>query len=317
MALARRPDAIYANTWPIFAGGIAAWVAKFRRIPIVLSIQDIYPESLVALKKIGPETWVAQLLTRLDASIARIASAVVVISEGAGEIYSRDRGIAQEKIHRIANWLAREDQPTLEMAQGQRNRWGIGTDAFLIVFAGNVAAACGMESVISVVSRLTEESLARLLIAGSGSASENCRRIADRHKSRRVEFSGPFLATEALAILSAADILILPTQGDQSLACMPSKLISYMMSGRPVLALAHPKSDLARVVKESGCGWVVEAENSEALERLLGTIAALERSELTRMGSLGREYALTHFSTEACLPKLVAVIEDAARGEAT
>ena len=317
LVLVRRPDAIYANTWPIFAAGIVAWVAKVRRVPIVLSIQDVYPESLISLKKVRPETCVARLLTWLDAGTARIASAVVVISEGAEELYSRNRGIARERIHRIANWLAKEDQPTVEMGQRRRSLWGIGTDAFLIVFAGNVAAACGIESVISTVSGLGEELSVRLLIAGSGSAVENCRNVADRHASGRVDFSGPFLAAETFAILSAADILILPTQGDQSLVCMPSKLISYMMSGRPVLAVARPESDLARVVKESGCGWVVDAGDSKALAQLLGTIAALDRSELTRMGSLGREYALTHFTTEACLPELVALIENAAGSEAT
>jgi glycosyltransferase involved in cell wall biosynthesis len=310
----RRPDVIYTNTWAIFAAGIASWVAGVRRIPVVLSIHDVYPESLISLKKLNPGTPIFRLLRWLDTCTARAAAAVVVISESFEEIYSRDREIPYQRIHRIADWRAIEDTPQQEIAQRQRSLWGIGKDAFLIVFAGNVAAACGIESVIGTVSGLGEDSLVRLVIAGSGSALEGCRSIARQHKSGSVEFSGPFLANETLAILSAGDILILPTQGDQSLVCMPSKLISYMMSGRPVLAVARLDSDLARVVNEAGCGWVVEPGESEELVRQLGIIVAMERSKLTRMGLLGRQYALTHFSTEACLPKLVAVIENAARG---
>src|ERR1039458_5170759 len=52
MAMLRRPDVIYANTWPIFASGIAALVARFRRIPIVVSVQDVYPESLFSLGRL-------------------------------------------------------------------------------------------------------------------------------------------------------------------------------------------------------------------------------------------------------------------------
>lgn len=314
VARVRRPDVIYANTWPIFAAGIASWIARVRQVPIVLSIQDVYPESLISLKKLNPGTRLARLLRWLDARIARIASAVVVISESAEVIYSHDREIPQERIHLIANWRTMENQAPVGIARQQRKLWGIQTDAFLVVFAGNVAAACGIESVIGTVSGLGEDSLVRLVIAGSGSALERCRSIARQHKSGSVKFSGPFLANETLAILSAGDILILPTQGDQSLVCMPSKLISYMMSGRPVLAVARLDSDLARVVNEAGCGWVVEPGESEELVRQLGIIVAMERSELTRMGLLGRQYALTHFSTEACLPKLVAVIENATRG---
>jgi colanic acid biosynthesis glycosyl transferase WcaI len=309
MVQARRPDVIYANTWPIFAAGIVSWLAKVRGVPIVLSIQDVYPESLISLKKLSPSTGIARLLRQLDASIARFASAIVVISERSEEIYSLDRGIAREKIHRIANWRSPEDQPTVEMAQQRRNLWGIATDAFLIVFAGNIAAACGIESIISVVSVLGADMLTQLVVAGSGSALESCRSIANQYEGRRIKFTGPFLANETLSILNAADLLILPTQGDQSLVCMPSKLISYMMSGRPVLAIARSESDLARLVNASGCGWVAEPGDHEALAQQIGIIATLDRSELARMGSLGRRYALTHFSTEACLPRLIAVVE--------
>jgi colanic acid biosynthesis glycosyl transferase WcaI len=312
MARVRRPDVIYANTWPICATGIACLIARIRRIPIVLSIQDVYPESLISLKKLGPDTRAARALRWLDSRIARIPCDLVVISESAGEIYSRNRGIAREKIHCIPNWIAAQSPPTEETAQRLRKQWEIGVGDFLIVFAGNIAAACGMERVISVVSRLGEESPVKFVIAGSGSALESCRSVSGRTKSGRVRFNGPFVVSETLAILSAADILILPTHGDQSLVSMPSKLTSYMMSGRPVLAIAHPESDLAKLIIRTGCGWVVETEDSEALVQQLEKVVALERSELTRMGSLGRRYALAHLTTEICMPKLVAVVEDAA-----
>ncbi len=314
LARVRRPDAIYTNTWPIFAAGIVSLVVRVKGVPTVLSIQDVYPESLICLKKLSPGSRLARLLRWLDACIARMATAVVVISESAAEIYMRDREIPHESIHRITNWRAMEEPPLHEIALRQRNLWGIGTDAFLIVFGGNVAAACGIENVIGTVSGLDDESLVRLVIAGTGSALESCRGIAGKHKSGRVKFSGPFLANETLSILSAGDILILPTQGDQSLVSMPSKLISYMMSGRPVLAIARLESDLAKAVNGSGCGWVVEPGDSGALAQQLGAIVAMERLQLTQMGLLGRQYALTHFSTEACLPKLVAVVENAGRG---
>jgi glycosyltransferase involved in cell wall biosynthesis len=280
----------------------------------VLSIQDVYPESLITLKKLSPGTLFAQLLNCLDASIARAASAVVVISDSAKEIYERGRKISTQNIHCIANWRSPENQPTVEMAQRQREMLGIEPGVFLIIFAGNVAAAWGIEDVISAVSRLGDEPPARLVIAGSGSALESCRRVASLHQSRRVHFNGPFQASEALAILGAGDILVLPTQGDQSLVSMPSKLISYMMSGRPILAIARGKSDLASVVTRAGCGWVIEPGDSEALTYQLGAASAMERVELTRMGSLGREYALAHFSTEVSLPKLATVVERAGGG---
>jgi glycosyltransferase involved in cell wall biosynthesis len=306
------PDVVYINAWPIFAGGMVSFVAKTRRIPIVLSIVDVYPESLFALKKLDSTTWLAKFLRWLDASIARASFALVVISKSAESIYSRDRAIASERIHCIANWRDTEEQPAEETVERQREAWGAEPDIFLLVFAGNVAAACGIESVISLVSTELNDVRAQLVIAGSGGALESCRAIAKRYKSKKVMFTGSFPVEETLSILSAGDLLILPTQGGQSLVSMPSKVISYMMSGRPILAVARTESDLAKAVCESGCGWVVEPEDSAGLGQQLRKIIAMKRPELARIGLRGRDYALIHFSTNACLPRLVAVVESAA-----
>jgi glycosyltransferase involved in cell wall biosynthesis len=311
LARAPRPDAIYLNVWPLISQGILSWIARLRRIPVILSIQDVYPESLVALKMLRSGTRIAKLLRWLDTSIALNASAVIVISKTVENTYLHDRGIARGKVHLIANWKTAENLPSAESSQIKGKEWGVEPGATLLVFAGNVASACGIENVISVISALSDESPVQLVIAGSGSALASCREIADLAPSGKVKFTGAFQVEDTLSILSAGDILLLPTQGDQSLVSMPSKLISYMMSARPILAIACLESDLASVVRESGCGWVIPPGDSDGLSLQLEVCGSLGRPELARMGALGREYALTNFSTEACLPKLVAVVESA------
>lgn len=317
IATMSRPDVIYANTWPIFAAGIATFIARVRRIPIVMSIQDIYPDSLISLKKLRPESRAAHVLKAIDTRIASTAAALIVISERAEELYSYDRGVARERIHCIANWRPKKDPPTAEMARRQRSIWGIGEDTFLMVFAGSVVPACGLDTVIDAVSKLENELSVHFMIAGSGSALESCKRMAAQLETTKVGFGGSFQEQQTFEMLSAADILILPTQGDQSLVSMPSKLISYMMSGRPILTVACPESDLARVVNTSRCGWTVSPGDVEALLQLLKKNRSLDRAELARMGDMGREYALAHFSTDACLPRLIAVIKNAVKTQTT
>jgi glycosyltransferase involved in cell wall biosynthesis len=146
-----------------------------------------------------------------------------------------------------------------------------------------------------------------------GGALESCQSLAARQQPARTVFCGPFEARETLSILAAADVLALPTRGDQSLVSMPSKLISYMLAARPVLAIARAESDLAGAVRDSGCGWVVEPGDVEQLVNCIRTAAAMDRPALNRMGALGRAYALAHFSTEACLPRMVALLESTMR----
>jgi hypothetical protein len=93
---------------------------------------------------------------------------------------------------------------------------------------------------------------------------------------------------------------------------MPAKLIAYLFAARPIIALALPGSDVARIVAEAGCGWILEPDCPEALGRLLDEVAAMDRAELLRRGRAGREFALKHLTRQACLPRLADIVKAAA-----
>jgi len=52
LLFSKKPNVIYANTWPVFAMGLLVLIAKVRGIRVVQSVQDIYPESLISQGRI-------------------------------------------------------------------------------------------------------------------------------------------------------------------------------------------------------------------------------------------------------------------------
>jgi glycosyltransferase involved in cell wall biosynthesis len=110
-----------------------------------------------------------------------------------------------------------------------------------------------------------------------------------------------------------ADLLLLPTKAEQSLLSIPSKLISYFLSARPIVAAVLPASDTAMAVRDNGAGWVVEPESVEAMEEAILAASAMPGETLDRMGLAGRTYALQNLTREANLPRVVQVVEHAAR----
>lgn len=307
-----RPDVFYVNAWPIFASGIITLIARLRGVAVILSIQDVYPESLVSLGRLPSKSRVSHALRFIDTLVARQARTLVAVSQRIASIYLTDRGIPEGHMRVIPNWNEVPALPDIDLSERYRAGAGIPQDAFLFLFAGNVAAASGIEAVIPIFASEAARSRARLLIAGSGGALAACQDRARALDIDAVTFGGKFAVAETSVILRAANVLLLPTLNDQSLVSMPSKLVSYMLSARPILAVARANSDLAQVIQEAGCGWVVDTNAPEALARQIRAIVSMERSLLVQMGALGREYALREFTSEACLPKLVDVLEGAA-----
>ncbi|MEA2235584.1 MAG: hypothetical protein QOC81_308 [Thermoanaerobaculia bacterium] len=307
----RKPSVIYANTWPIFAAAMTGFVARLRRIPFVVSVQDIYPESLISQGRRGSGI-TARVLMSIDRRTVRSAAAVVVISERFAEHYRRTRGVDMSRIHIVPNWLpAQGTEATPGRAEACRDRNGIPRSAFLFVYGGNVSVSAGVETVIEAFRYLDDEPDIYLLVAGEGASLDRCRRLAGDIAPERIRFEYPWPGT--IDVLHAADAVLLPTHAAQSAASVPSKLISYLLSARPVLATALPDSDTAAVILGSGAGVVVAPDDPAVLADAIRSMKRLSLEVRQRMGCAGRDWALASVTTDVCLPRLVDIIEGVAR----
>jgi colanic acid biosynthesis glycosyl transferase WcaI len=282
-----KPDVAYLNSWPLFATALA--VLALGRTPFVVSVQDVYPESLFVQRRRGARI-LGALLRRIDRWIAKRARAVVVLSRGFAEIYERDRGVAN--VHVIPNWITEDIAPDAEAGRAYRRERGIPDDAFLVVYGGNVGVAANVEQLIEATRTLD----VHLLIAGSGPRVDACRAMSHD----RVHFQDPWPVSMTAAVLSAADLLALPTLGEQSFVSVPSKLLTNLLMDKPILAIAPEDSEIARVIASAHAGRTVQDDIAGAIRN-------------TREGG-GREYVLREFSRDACIPRIIALLTGGAPG---
>lgn len=285
-------------------------VAGIRKIPFVISVQDVYPESLLSLGRIHSGSRIEHLLRALDRWLARKAQGIIVISEDFNRIYRDDRGISSSRIFLIPNW-AESDLIDMSVDRLEYRRVkGIPDSAFVIAYGGNVGVAAGVETVVESLRYIQNIENIYLTIAGEGSRLQACQDLGAQIPGNQVIFHSPWQVHETSSFLLAADVLVLPTRGNQSLASAPSKLITYLLTGKPILALAKPESGLSNIITHAGCGWVVEPDDPVRLAQEIDRILTISKSELARIGQSGRNYALRHFSKEVCLPKVIQLLEE-------
>lgn len=103
-------------------------------------------------------------------------------------------------------------------------------------------------------------------------------------------------------LLGLADIHLLPQRADAADLVMPSKLTGMLASGRPVIATAHPQTELAEVVAQ--CGVVVPPEDPTALAAAIVALAADAERRRT-LGAAGRRFAENHLAHDAVLQSFV------------
>jgi glycosyltransferase involved in cell wall biosynthesis len=312
----QRPDVIYSNSWPIFATGIVACIARLRSVPLVISVQDVYPESLGSQLRMRKQRWFYRLLRQCDLMISRSAKQIIVISPRYRQLYETDRGVLAENLHVVQNWgndamFGRDTSAGIAF----RQVLGIPKNAFVAVYAGNIGFASNAEMLVDVFAKLKDRSEVYLVIAGDGSRLSACQEKAAMKHLERVLIHSPWKSEETAPILQMADVLLLPTKGRQSLNSIPSKLIAYFFSGRPVIAAVLPESDTGMAVLRSGAGWVVDPDSVDLMAEAIVAASGQATESLSQMGSAGREYAIQNFTRESNLPQVIHIVEQAARSQ--
>jgi colanic acid biosynthesis glycosyl transferase WcaI len=159
-----------------------------------------------------------------------------------------------------------------------------------------------LENVLGAAKCLRAHSEIVFLLVGGGSQKNALTEIAARENLSNVRFA-PLLPRERLPeLMAAADILLLNQHPDLVEAVIPSKLLTYMAAGRPIVVAAHPVSEAVRLVREAECGVCVAPDAPDALA---DAIVALTRDAASRaaLSARGRAYVQRHFAREVALQR--------------
>jgi glycosyltransferase involved in cell wall biosynthesis len=295
-------DVIYANTWPLMAQYLTVKAAKKFNIPIVMHVQDIYPESISQKLSIA-SSFVTRILLPIDKYILSNSSKVIAISKKMKEYLAHSRNIDPDKIVVVPNW---QDEESFEKVY---NQTALSDERmFTFMYLGNIGPVAGVELLIKsfVLANIKNS---RLVIAGSGSMKESLINQAERFKDSIIEF-WPVPNGKVPEIQNTATVFILPIKKGSASTSIPSKLPAYMFSAKPIIACVDHDSDTYVAVKEANCGWVIEPENIEMLSATMKEAVSISEEKRSLFGENGRKYALANYSKKNNLQKLVSIITD-------
>jgi colanic acid biosynthesis glycosyl transferase WcaI len=150
----------------------------------------------------------------------------------------------------------------------------------------------GLDLLVDAAWQLSHRSNLRFVFCGEGSYRQV---LAEKCKVLSNVTILPFQPSERLNdLLNLADIHLLPQRADAADLVMPSKLTGMLASGRPVVATAHPSTQLASAVR--GLGIVVPPGDPDAFVSAITALAADKNLRL-QLGQEARNYALTHLDS--------------------
>jgi colanic acid biosynthesis glycosyl transferase WcaI len=270
--------------------------AHLRRFPWILWLEDILPDA-AATTGLLREGLALRTAQRLERFVYSRADRIVVISNAFREnLLAKD--VPAWKVAHIYNPYTRD--------LGEPRVSPNGDGPARVLYMGNMGFSQNLPALVKAFELSPAlDDQARLVLAGTG---ELARAVAAEVRTDRVEMPGLLLG-ELEAELERATIGLVPQRPDVDEFNLPSKLMNLMSRGVPVLASVSPSSEIARIVRESGAGWVVDASDPDAFPNALREILP-DRKELERRGTRGLEFARRNFAPDAVARRFEDVLHD-------
>jgi colanic acid biosynthesis glycosyl transferase WcaI len=291
----KRPEVLLVVSPPLGLGMSAILLSKLWRVPYVFDVEDLQPDAAAELGMLPG--WALRLMYGVEAAAYRNASMVSTLTRG-----MRDRiigkGVAEEK---VILFEPRADESLFDISAGEgesfRQRHGL-EGRFIVSHSGNLGIKQGLDVILNAAAMSRGDESVLFLLVGNGAAKEKLERRAAKMELNNVRFLPLLDAQDYRGLLGASDITLVTQRGSVSDVVFPSKAVTYLAAGCPVVASVKASSEVARAITESGAGVVVQPENAEAL---LNAIHELKAGNLQECRQSAREYANRRWSSDRVL----------------
>jgi glycosyltransferase involved in cell wall biosynthesis len=291
------PDIVVGCNLPLDAQRKLARHCQRNGISFVFWLQDIYSEGIrhYLRAKFGIlGELIGRYYGRLEGSLLRSADAVVPISAKFASALD-GWAVDQDRVHVIPNWAPLSEIYPVQKAnawarqRGLENRivalytgtLGLKHDPALLL---HVARTCGEHGVVVVV--VSEG-------AGAQWLAEQSQKLGVANVMVL-----PFQPMELYPqVLGAGDVLVAMIGKEAAGFSIPSKILSYLAAGKPIVASISEDNDAAQMIKAAESGVVVTPGDAEALSKAVLTLAR-DRDRRDRLGRNARAFAERTFEIE-------------------
>lgn len=302
----RRPDVVIATSPQFFCGWAGVVLSRLRRLPFVLEVRDLWPESIRAVGALRHPRLI-RLLEWLERRMYAAAIKIVTVGEGYRQKLE-SRGVPSRRIAIFPNGVDRALFQARESDGGVREEYGLG-NRFVCAYVGTIGMGSGLDVVLRAAQRLRREKRddVRFLLVGDGAVREELENCAREERLASVVFTGRQSKSRIPDLLSAADAcLVHLTRTELFETVLPSKIFEAAAMERPIIL--GVEGFAAELVGGAEAGICIEPENeAELLEAV--TKLAQDPALARRLGAWGLERIARKYDYDALAPAYLEALE--------
>lgn len=296
-----KPDVVWGSSPHLFGALAAERVASRLRVPFVLEVRDLWPQSLIELGNVSAKNPIALGLLVIERYLYRRANQIISLLQGAPD-HMVSKGAGRHKIHWIPNGV---DTQLFPKPAGLPEN-----PVFTVMYAGAHGLANALDPIIDAAGILQREGYAprvQFRFVGDGPAKSGLRQRAVAEGINIIQFEDPVPKVKMFETLSQADAFVVCMKASPLYrwGISLNKIFDYLACARPIVFSGDsPYSQIS----SAEAGITVPPEDgraiADAIKRLIDT-CVYDRAE---MGLRGRRHVEEFYGMDVLGERLEQVL---------
>lgn len=288
---------------PVMMSSPAVLYKKMRHVPLYTWVLDLWPESLTAAGGINNK-YILGFFNLFVKSEYKNSDKILTSSKSFDQSILK-YGDYKDKVIYYPQWSdGASNVFGLNFALPEKLKELSSNGDFIVMFAGAVGEAHGMECNMQAALKTKEYKNIKWVIVGDGRRLDWVRSFVKENGIEETVITlGRFPSETMPLFFEKADVMLVSLT-DSPLFNMysPAKIASYMAAERPIIAALNGEG--GEVIKAAECGWNVKAGDSDSLAKLVIALSQTDKQELAVKGQNGKAYYDKFFTKDECLKKL-------------
>ena len=300
LLFSKKYDVITVSTAPqVLLAFFVSLVAKLKSSHLIYHCMDIHPE----IGRISGEfsnRFIFNFLTWMDNITCNISANIIVLSSDMkSSLLKRNKGL-KEKIVVVNNYDLTLNE------KFEKDYFTNDTQIRRVVFTGNIGRYQNLEYFVqALLGRKSLENF-ELVFVGEGSALDELKSLAEPLE-KNVKFIPHQTIAVARKIISEADMGIVSLQDKIIQYAYPSKTMTYLAEGTPILLNTDAQSEIAQFISSKKIGVQVDAKN---LDEIYDIYKKLSQSELRHERKYVQKVFENNFSKKIYDQKISKLFKD-------
>ncbi|MDB2499571.1 WcaI family glycosyltransferase [bacterium] len=310
----QRPDVYVVVAPPLLSGLAIGFIAKLKGRPVIFHIQDLQPDAAVWLGMLT-QRWLIKTLYWFEALTYQWMDVVSGITPAMVSVLL-DKNLPRQKVKLLPNWIpisqdAERPARNTDTAMSVRRDLGLADDTFLAVYSGNLGSKQGLDVLLDAALELKKRNVPAskitLMICGDGAEKVRLTEKANELGLENLVFKPLLPYADYQAILTSIDVSLVTQVLGSGKAFFPSKVLSILAAGCPILAVCDDESPLHESLAEANAG--VSAHPEEPANMVDQLLRLANEPEILETYSKSGFTWVKRFSPETVLANFDSVLQ--------